>query len=429
MDMFDLASALFGSRRAEDTNTVSNSVDTITAIGATDSENGSTGVVFDADVTAADDYDGDDTIIDIPTSPTVVAGDDVMVSLVGDGPLKAPMVIANPGSGDRMQSEVDSAASAAAAAQAIAEATGQHFWDDANGAHVTQVTQDEWNDAGDPNYHSGPNSLWNSLGMLFRDGLTNLLAVLTTGLAIYDGLGNAAGNIVAEFTASKISLMRDYFTMWVGGTYGNGPASIINAVNALVIGAGDPLDPDVPWADYEAEIDVIAPVSPNTRGTIRIGGYNVFHDVDLVTSYADDYDFYVDNDPDGIGYYSFTSSDVVRAIAHASPADTWSSVTGANWIQLNAGWSIQSSTLVYNALRKRFVGYLQVRATASHSAGNNSLGTVASSYRPPARIIINTTTNGAYKIYVDGSGAATIVLGSAATNGTDYYLAMDYAVS
>lgn len=90
------------------------------------------------------------------------------------------------------------------AAQRVADAINQHFWHDTNGAHVTEATQEEWEQS-----HSGPNSLWNSLGMLFRDGLNNLLALVggsNPGVAIYDGAGNDADNVVASFTGTEVSL-------------------------------------------------------------------------------------------------------------------------------------------------------------------------------------------------------------------------------
>lgn len=99
---------------------------------------------------------------------------------------------------------VESVAAIAQEALDVAEATGQNFWSDTDGIHVTEVTQEEWQDSTGSGYHSGANSLLNSLGMLFRDGLTNLMAILTSGVAIYDGMGNAASNIVASFTASAV---------------------------------------------------------------------------------------------------------------------------------------------------------------------------------------------------------------------------------
>lgn len=204
MDIFNIASALFGSSRVEETDGISNAVDSISAVGATDSESGNVGLTMDADITPADDVEGDETIFDVPTSPAVAAGDDVVMGLTGNGPLKVPIVLANPGSGDRQQAQINNAVELAEQAEAVAQATGQYFWSDTDGAHVTQVTKDDWTDSTSPNYHSGPNSLWNSLGMLFRDGLTNLLAILTNGIAIYDGGGNAASNILAEFTSDHM---------------------------------------------------------------------------------------------------------------------------------------------------------------------------------------------------------------------------------
>ena len=199
MDAFDLASRLFGNSRAESRGDVSNNLDILTATGAGDSSDGAATVYLDADVTPADDYDGDDAAIDMPTSPNVIEGDDVLVGLTGSGALKTPVVISNPGSGDRMQVQISNAETLAEQAEAVATATGQHFWSDTDGAHVTEVTREDWETT-----HTGANSLWNSLGMLFRDGLNNLLAVLTSGIAIYDGNGNTASNILAEFMSDHV---------------------------------------------------------------------------------------------------------------------------------------------------------------------------------------------------------------------------------
>ena len=106
---------------------------------------------------------------------------------------------------------LDKAALAIAdAAKAVADATAQNFWSDSDGAHVTQATQAEWQAS-----HAGPNSLWNSLGMLFRDGLRNLLGILSgpstaeRGVAVYDGEGNAESNVVASFTGAGAQVGRE----------------------------------------------------------------------------------------------------------------------------------------------------------------------------------------------------------------------------
>lgn len=105
---------------------------------------------------------------------------------------------------ERVIERATAAAQAVAdAARRVAEATGQHFWTDTSGIHVTQVTQDEWEDANGAGYRSGPNVLLNSTGQLFRDGLTNLLTLTTESgaraLTIWDGAGNAASNVLASF--------------------------------------------------------------------------------------------------------------------------------------------------------------------------------------------------------------------------------------
>jgi hypothetical protein len=82
------------------------------------------------------------------------------------------------------------------AAQRVADAVNQHFFSDTNGVHVTEATQDEWDES-----HEGANVLINALGQLFRDGLNNLLTLTTENgaraLTVWDGLGNAAANVRA----------------------------------------------------------------------------------------------------------------------------------------------------------------------------------------------------------------------------------------
>ena len=88
--------------------------------------------------------------------------------------------------------------SIADAAKRVADAIDQHFWTDTSGIHVTHATQEDW-----AANQSGPNVLINSVGQLFRDGLNNLVAITTESgaraISFYDGLGNAAGNILAYF--------------------------------------------------------------------------------------------------------------------------------------------------------------------------------------------------------------------------------------
>lgn len=96
----------------------------------------------------------------------------------------------------------------------IASATNQHFWhrstDDAQdgagtGAFLTDMEKDDFlkaaaggfSDASDNKpYH---NMLLNSLGMLLRTAKNNLVSLSRSATTFYDGLGNAASNVVAYF--------------------------------------------------------------------------------------------------------------------------------------------------------------------------------------------------------------------------------------
>ena len=219
-----LAERMFGRQRLETTAAMA-SVDTQTYIGVatSDSADGSVSVVLSDDVTQPDNgiWDGDTflasdelgTSVELPTTTAVRKGDRVLVTASGANVMTAPVVTGVVGRGDEQQAQIDAAAEAAASVEGIAqealdvaEATGQHFWSDTDGIHVTEVTEDEWSDSTSPNYHSGANVLLNALGQLFRNGLNNLLAVLTSGIAIYDGNGNDSTNILAEFTANRIRL-------------------------------------------------------------------------------------------------------------------------------------------------------------------------------------------------------------------------------
>lgn len=90
-------------------------------------------------------------------------------------------------------------------AASVANAVNQHFWTDDNGAHVTDITQDAWTKAaaaGFPDVSDSkpyPNLLMNSLGILLRSALNNLVSITRSAIAFYDGQGNNASNVVASF--------------------------------------------------------------------------------------------------------------------------------------------------------------------------------------------------------------------------------------
>ena len=139
-------------------------------------------------------------------------GDTVYVTMSG-GKLRAVNNYTEPSIGanvvrrvtSSIEQAVRNAKKTADEAEAVAVAVNQHFWDDDNGAHVTDVTQDEWKKAVDDNFSDLSDSkqynnlLMNSLGILLRSALNNLVSITRSAIAFYDGLGNNAANIVAQF--------------------------------------------------------------------------------------------------------------------------------------------------------------------------------------------------------------------------------------
>lgn len=159
---------------------------------------------------------------------SVSAGDRVMVSIAGNvvslgGNDTDPPVGGNEyrktvtiigADAAEARKGVAAAEKAASEAAEIASAVGQHFWqrdEDAQhdgagtGAFVTDETQegflraaaDGFPDLSDEHPHH--NLLMNSLGILIRSALRNLVSISRSAIAFFDGSGNAAANVVARF--------------------------------------------------------------------------------------------------------------------------------------------------------------------------------------------------------------------------------------
>lgn len=125
-------------------------------------------------------FTGDDSqYVEMNTIGGLEEGDISTILLTGEnGKAMRPLAIGSAGSIDRIRSTVESAETLAQQAEAVATATGQYFWTGDDGVHVTEVTQEEWNDEDSPSYHSGANVIINALGQLFRDGINRLMALL-----------------------------------------------------------------------------------------------------------------------------------------------------------------------------------------------------------------------------------------------------------
>jgi len=146
----------------------------------------------------------DDQYVEVDALGGLEDGDVATIMLTGEsGHGMTPFALGTAGTVDRVKATAVNAANnaqaaqaTANAAQAVAEATNQHFFTDDNGIHVTEETQEDW----DAN-HTGANVLINSVGQLFRDGLNNLLTLTTENgarvLTVWDGLGNTSEHIRA----------------------------------------------------------------------------------------------------------------------------------------------------------------------------------------------------------------------------------------
>ena len=102
------------------------------------------------------------------------------------------------------QSAARGAATVAAQAAQVANAVGQHFWTDTNGAHVTEATREDFETQA-----QGRNILIGSMGILLRVATTNLVSLTQGATAFYDGVGNLAANVVARFGADGAQIGKD----------------------------------------------------------------------------------------------------------------------------------------------------------------------------------------------------------------------------
>ena len=123
-------------------------------------------------------------------------------------------------------------------AQEAAQAVSQYFWQRSEdtqsdgagtGAFVTEETQEDFLEAAADGFpdlsdeHPHHNLLMNSLGILLRTGLKNLVSITRSAIAFYDGLGNDAANVVASFGNQGARVGKNsgnHMTVEADGIYG-----------------------------------------------------------------------------------------------------------------------------------------------------------------------------------------------------------------
>ena len=125
---------------------------------------------------------------------------------------------------DVQDEAIETASTAASEAKQVADAIDQHFWTDANGAHVTEVEQDDWNDSTSQDYHSGANILLNSQGQLLRDGLDTLASFTPSAVSFYDENGDqtavfgSSGAMVGSTSGVYVDIDGDSVSITDGST-------------------------------------------------------------------------------------------------------------------------------------------------------------------------------------------------------------------
>lgn len=133
----------------------------------------------------------DGSQMEMPVITQVNKDDEVQVLIDGDDAI----ALGSSGWGDTVYDRTleayavgDAAQTIAEEAQAVAEATNQHFWVDDNGIHVSS---DESDDEGERNV------LINSLGLLFRRFGSYLATLTESAVSFWDGSGNDGSHVLA----------------------------------------------------------------------------------------------------------------------------------------------------------------------------------------------------------------------------------------
>lgn len=128
---------------------------------------------------------------------------------------------------------------------------------------------------------------------------------------------------------------------------------------------------------------------------------------------------------DGSRGYSITDP---AAFRDALGLNTWTTVTAANWITLASGWTVNTITVQHNAALGVVRVYMRIDASAAQTAGNKTLGTVASAYRPKSlSVTLPSLSSYSQACYITGSGSLQANI-SAVPSGGALYFCGDYFI-
>lgn len=251
-----------------------------------------------------------------------------------------------------------SAQKAADEAEEVANAINQHFFDDLDGVHVTEADKDTWNAS-----HTGKNILVNSLGILLRNALNNLVSITASAIAFYDGLGNAASNIVARFGATGAQIGKsdeshmEIDSVSIRGTNEDGYSffEIDNDIDYANANIFSRLTIDNPekGVTYEYDLQEAFSVMPSTGTLVYLPVSSTY------TSGSDS------EGADGVVtfYYGTSLSGSIRVFGNDTPVATVTYSYDADTDTVSLSWAYSGTGFVFN-----WFGYARYVADTKASA-------------------------------------------------------------
>lgn len=246
----------------------------------------------------------------------------------------------------------------------VAQATGQYFWHDDSGAHVsTEALEPE----------GASNSLWNSLGLLIRKAANNLVSITQSAIAFFDGNGNNSANVIASFgstgaqigkaAANHIEIDSDSIDLCDGSTVA---ASIVNTSSYVGIVTNDAV-----IDGYKTGGKLVA---NKTSGYLDLVGNNVVR-ISVGDSSFDD-----------------------RVTVSASNVTVWDRGQ-TTLVDIPTDGTVTSPILVYRPIRMR-LGWLEVPGTITGESFNGFRGRKSLTTTDDIDALFET---GVY--YIQGNGA------------------------
>jgi hypothetical protein len=309
-------------------------------------------------------------------------------------------------------------------AGAIARAMHQHFWNDVNGIHITDISQDDWLDAIVDNFSDLSNSkqynniLMNSLGILLRSALNNLVSLSRSGISFYDGIGNDISHILSSFGTvgaifresgkTKASVTSQGLTVY------DNAGSISNGVETL--------GSDVAFIGVDVNDNPYSRIGKSDKGYIKIGvnvnnnGYIDFYNNNIQMAHIG-YDIGKNNNNDNalapsytfgtrlpdtdIGNYSFAEGANTTSSSYCSHAEGVSTTASGYRAHAEGGFTTASGP-------------------DSHAEGNSTTASGWYSHAGGYYATANKSCSFSHGYYTNANGSYSCAFGYRTTASSNY---------